>query len=56
MNPELLNAELLDFVKYLGQRNLTICMHSRNLGFVTPNCEQVDIVAAYMNVRTGGQR
>ncbi len=56
MNPEELNQELLDFVKYLGERKLTICMFSRNLGYVTPNVDQVDIVAAYMNVKTDGKR
>jgi hypothetical protein len=56
MNPEELNAALLDFVKYLGERKLTICMFSQNLGYTTPNCDQQDIVASYMNVKTGGKR
>jgi hypothetical protein len=54
MNNEQLNTELLAFVGYLKSRNLQICMYSRNLGWVGPNCEQEDLVAAYMNTKTGG--
>ena len=46
-------VELLAFVAYLQSRNLTICMFSKNLGYVPPNCDQEDLVAAYMNTVRG---
>lgn len=51
-----INTELLAFIAYLKSRNLTICMWSKNLGFIEPNCEQEDLVAAYMNIKTRGVR
>jgi hypothetical protein len=57
LNDEELNVELLAFVSYLQSRNLTICMWSKVLNtFTHLNCDQSDLVASYLNVKTGGRR
>lgn len=53
VNPELLNRELLKFVKYLESYNLTVWMRSEA---GTQIYNWADLVAAYMNVVTGGVR
>jgi hypothetical protein len=48
---EQISTELLAFVAYLKSRNLMICTFSKGtMGYWPPNCEQEDLVAAYMNV------
>jgi hypothetical protein len=54
VNPELLNRELLKFVKYLESHNLTICIKSNGVAYPLKGRE--DLVAAYMNVITSGVR
>lgn len=49
MNPGILTIELLEFMKYLESRELSVCNWSRNgAGFWPVSCCNADLVAAYM--------
>lgn len=58
MSAEQLHTELLAFMNYLESRDLSVCFNfSRNgAGFWPVNVSNTDLVAAYMNVKTGGIR
>jgi hypothetical protein len=56
VNPERLNTELLAFMNFLESHDLSVCTHQQSIGFWPVGYSNADLVAAYMNVNTGGVR